>query len=128
MLTDAHATIKKLAEKNYPILGICLGHQLLTHALGGKTFKLKFGHRGANHPVLNKKTGKIAITTQNHGYATDEKSLPKEVEITHVNVNDGTAEGMKHVSKNIFSVQYHPEASPGPIDAGYLFDEFVTYL
>ncbi len=128
ILKDAHETIRQLAKKNYPILGICLGHQLLTHALGGTTYKLKFGHRGANHPVLNKLTGRIAITTQNHGYAVDANKLPKELEVIHVNVNDGTVEGMRHVSKQIFSVQYHPEASPGPRDSKYIFDEFVKWL
>ncbi len=128
ILKDAHETIRQLTNKNYPILGICLGHQLLTHAFGGTTFKLKFGHRGANHPVLNKLTGKIAITTQNHGYATDAIKLPKDLEITHVNMNDGTVEGMRHLSKQILSVQYHPEASPGPRDSKYLFDEFMKIL
>ncbi len=128
ILTEAHETIKQLIAKDYSIMGICLGHQLLAHAYGGKTYKMKFGHRGCNHPVLNKLTGKTAITTQNHGFAVDEQSLPGEVEITHVNVNDNTVEGMRHISKNVFSVQYHPEASPGPRDSKYLFDEFVKML
>lgn len=128
ILTHAHKTIRQLVAKDYPIMGICLGHQLLAHALGGKTYKMKFGHRGVNHPVLNKLTGKIAMTTQNHGFAVDEKSLPSEIEVTHVNVNDSTVEGMRHKSKQIFSVQYHPEACPGPRDSKYLFDQFVKTL
>ena len=128
ILTDAHKTIKQLAEKDHPIFGICLGHQLMTHAFGSSTYKLKFGHRGGNHPVLNKLTGKVAITTQNHGYATDSGKLPKDFEVTHINVNDGTIEGMRHVAKQIFSVQYHPESSPGPRDSKYLFDDFLKML
>ncbi|HLC69253.1 MAG TPA: glutamine-hydrolyzing carbamoyl-phosphate synthase small subunit [Candidatus Bilamarchaeaceae archaeon] len=127
ILTGIHALIRKLAEKDYPLMGICLGHQVLAHAFGGKTFKLKFGHRGSNHPVLDKLQNKIAITTQNHGYAVD-KALPKNFELTHVNVNDGTVEGMQHADKPVFSVQYHPESSPGPRDSKYLFDEFLKML
>ncbi len=111
-----------------PIFGICLGHQLLAHAAGGKTFKLKFGHRGANHPVKELASGKVTITSQNHGYAVDEKSLPGEFEVTHINLNDGTVEGMRHKELPIFSVQYHPEANPGPLDSLPLFDRFVSML
>jgi len=111
-----------------PLFGICLGHQLLSLALGGKTFKLKFGHRGANQPVLNTQTGKVEITSQNHGFAVVPDSLPPEVEITHVNLNDRTVEGLRHRAYPAYSVQYHPEASPGPHDADYLFARFVALL
>jgi len=112
-----------------PIFGICLGHQLLALALGGKTFKLKFGHRGANHPVKNLLTNEIEITSQNHGFAVDPGSLdPSQVEITHVNLNDDTNEGFRHRSLTVFSVQYHPEASPGPHDSDYLFTSFIRSL
>jgi carbamoyl-phosphate synthase small subunit len=116
-------TIRNLAGKK-PIFGICLGHQLLGLALGGQTFKLKFGHRGANQPVLNKRTGRVEITTQNHGFAVRLDNLPKDLEATHINLNDGTLEGMRHRRYPIFSVQYHPEASAGPHDSSYLFDDF----
>ena len=109
-----------------PMFGICLGHQLLGLALGGRTFKLKFGHRGANQPVKNKLSGRVEITSQNHGFAVDLDSIPDPaVELTHVNLNDGTLEGLRHPGLRAFSVQYHPEASPGPHDADYLFDEFL---
>ncbi|HEX3148096.1 MAG TPA: glutamine-hydrolyzing carbamoyl-phosphate synthase small subunit [Gemmataceae bacterium] len=116
-------TVKGLLGKK-PIFGICLGHQLLGHAMGGKTYKLKFGHRGANHPVLNQRTGKVEITTQNHGFTIDIDSLSRDVELTHINLNDRTLEGMRHTRMPIFSVQYHPEASAGPHDSSYLFEEF----
>ena len=120
--------LKKLIGKK-PIFGICLGHQLLGLALGGKTFKLKFGHRGANHPVKNLLTGEIEITSQNHGFSVDPSSLdPSTIEITHVNLNDNTNEGLRHRDLPVFSVQYHPEASPGPHDSDYLFARFIEMM
>jgi carbamoyl-phosphate synthase small subunit len=120
--------IRKLLGR-VPIFGICLGHQLCGLALGGKTYKLKFGHHGSNHPVKNLRTGKVEITAQNHGFCVDPDSLPSsEVEITHLNLNDHTNEGLRHRSLPLFSVQYHPEASPGPHDARYLFDDFITMM
>jgi carbamoyl-phosphate synthase small subunit len=120
--------IRKLLGR-VPIFGICLGHQLCGLALGGSTFKLKFGHHGSNHPVKNLRTEKVEITAQNHGFCVDPDSLPaRDVEITHVNLNDHTNEGMRHRSLPLFSVQYHPEASPGPHDARYLFDDFVAMM
>lgn len=115
--------VKKLVGK-VPIFGICLGHQMLGLALGGTTSKLKFGHRGGNHPVMDLKTGKIEITSQNHGFAVDPKSLPQDVEVTHTNLNDQCCEGLAHKKYPIFSVQYHPENSPGPHDSDYLFARF----
>ncbi len=116
--------IKKLVEKRLPIFGICLGHQLLTWAFGGRTFKMKFGHHAANHPVKELATGMVEITSQNHGFATDPKSLPADVEITHMNINDNTVSGIRHKTLPVFSVQYHPEASPGPHDSLHLFQRF----
>lgn len=126
-LPRIHAELKKLLGK-LPIFGICLGHQLLGHAFGGKTFKLKFGHRGGNQPVKDLRTGKVAITSQNHGFAVDPDSLPAEVEVTHINLNDGTVEGIRHTTLPIFCVQYHPEAAPGPKDATYFFGEFIGLI
>jgi carbamoyl-phosphate synthase small subunit len=122
------AEVRKLVGK-VPIFGICLGHQVLGLALGGKTFKLKFGHRGSNHPVINKITGKVEITSHNHGFAVDPDSLnANDLEITHVNLNDETLEGFRHRNHPVFCVQYHPEASPGPHDSHYLFGDFVKLM
>jgi carbamoyl-phosphate synthase small subunit len=127
-VTYAIENIRRLLGR-VPVFGICLGHQLLGLALGGRTYKLKFGHHGSNHPVKNLLTGKVEITAQNHGFAVDPESLPSsEVEVTHVNLNDATNEGMRHRSLPAFSVQYHPEASPGPHDSRYLFSEFVRSM
>jgi len=127
-VTYAIKNLRKLLGR-VPIFGICLGHQLCGLALGGRTFKLKFGHHGSNHPVKNLLTNKVEITAQNHGFCVDPDSLPSsDVEITHVNLNDHTNEGMRHRSLPLFSVQYHPEASPGPHDARYLFDDFIAMM
>jgi carbamoyl-phosphate synthase small subunit len=126
-LPYAHKAVHDLMGKK-PIFGICLGHQILGFAFGGSTFKLKFGHRGANQPVKDLRSGKVAITAQNHGFAVDAESLPSDVEVTHINLNDGTVEGMRHKELPIFSVQYHPEAAPGPHDASYFFDQFADLI
>jgi carbamoyl-phosphate synthase small subunit len=132
-LIEATAMLKTLIEKaaearGIPIFGICLGHQLLGQAFGATSFKLKFGHRGANHPVRNEATGKIEITTQNHGFAVDTSTLPADVEPSHINLNDQTLEGLRHKRLPVFGVQYHPEASAGPHDSRYLFDQFRRML
>lgn len=119
--------IKALMGK-VPIFGICLGHQLLGRALGGETYKLKFGHHGSNHPVKDLTTGKVEITTQNHGFAVDPKTLGPDVQLTHVNLNDGTCEGIACPDRQVFSVQYHPENAPGPHDSRYLFERFVRNM
>lgn len=126
-ITYAQDTIRQLLGK-VPLFGICLGHQLLSIALGAKTYKLKFGHRGGNQPVLDKATGRVEITSQNHGFAVDMQSLNDEVEVSHINLNDQTVEGISHKSFPAFSVQYHPEASPGPHDAHYLFARFIAMI
>jgi carbamoyl-phosphate synthase small subunit len=127
-VTYAIDNIKDIAKSDVPTFGICLGHQLMGLALGAKTYKLKFGHRGGNHPVKQLDSGAIEITSQNHGFAVDPDSLPSNVKVTHLNLYDGTVEGLRHTDKPIFSVQYHPEASPGPHDADYLFEEFLDEM
>jgi len=116
--------VKTLTATGIPIFGICLGHQILGQALGGKTFKLKFGHRGGNQPVKDLESGRVEITSQNHGFAVDPASLPADLTVNRINLNDQTVEGMRHKTKPIFCVQYHPEASPGPHDSNPLFAEF----
>jgi carbamoyl-phosphate synthase small subunit len=127
-LDYAIANVKTLVDSERPMFGICLGHQILGLAVGGDTFKLKFGHRGANHPVKELQSGKVEITSQNHGFAVDPQSLPANIVVTHENLYDGTVEGFRHKDKPIFSVQYHPEASPGPHDADYLFQQFLDSM
>lgn len=127
-VTEVIELVKKLKGK-YPIFGICLGHQMISLAYGAKTYKLKFGHRGGNHPVLNLKTDKIEITSQNHSYAVDENSLKgTELEVTHKNILDNTVEGVECKKDKVFSVQYHPESAPGPQDSSYLFDQFIDLM
>jgi carbamoyl-phosphate synthase small subunit len=124
-------TVKEIISRSpeLPVMGICLGHQILGLAFGGRTYKLKFGHRGGNQPVRDLTTGKVAITSQNHGFCVDERSLPEdEIEVTHMNLNDHTVEGIRHRTRPIFSVQYHPEAAPGPHDADYLFKRFMDMM
>ena len=128
MVHGAPATIRELFGTGVPMFGICLGHQLMALALGGKTFKLPFGHHGANHPVRNIATNTVEITSQNHNFCVDADSLTGKAEVTHVNLNDNTNEGMRVLGANAFSVQYHPEAGPGPHDSRYLFGEFVSRM
>jgi carbamoyl-phosphate synthase small subunit len=120
--------IKKLTESQVPMFGICLGHQILGQVFGGETYKLKFGHRGGNQPIKDLTTGKIEITAHNHGFAVDAETLPADVEVTHVNLNDNTVAGLRHKRLPIFSVQYHPESAPGPHDSEYLFKRFVELM
>ena len=127
-LDYAIANARELVGSGLPVFGICLGHQVLGLAMGAQTYKLKFGHRGANHPVKNLATGQVEITSQNHGFAIDPASVPEDVEVTHVNLYDQTIEGLRHRSRPVFCVQYHPEASPGPHDADYLFSEFIRAM
>jgi carbamoyl-phosphate synthase small subunit len=127
-LPYAVSNVKQLVDSDVPMFGICLGHQILGLAVGGRTYKLKFGHRGANHPVKELESGKIEITSQNHGFAIDPDSLPADTTVTHLNLYDKTVEGFRHTTKPMFSVQYHPEASPGPHDADYLFRQFLESM
>jgi carbamoyl-phosphate synthase small subunit len=128
VLDYAIRNARAIVDHGLPIFGICLGHQILGLAMGARTFKLKFGHRGTNHPVKDLRTGRIEITSQNHGFAVDPATLPAEVEVTHTNLYDGTVEGLRHQDKPVFCVQYHPEASPGPHDADYLFTRFLESM
>jgi carbamoyl-phosphate synthase small subunit len=127
-VTYAAEACRKIVAQKVPLFGICLGHQILGLALGGTTYKLKFGHHGANCPVMDLSTRKVEITSQNHGFAVDVDSLRGKAELTHVNLNDNTVEGMRLGDRSAFSVQYHPEASPGPHDASYLFDRFMALI
>ncbi|MCH8063094.1 MAG: glutamine-hydrolyzing carbamoyl-phosphate synthase small subunit [Chloroflexi bacterium] len=120
-------TAKAIIER-VPTLGICLGHQVIARALGGQTYKLKFGHRGANHPVQDLETGRVVITAQNHGYAVSDDSLPPDIVVTHRNLNDGTIEGLRHRERPVLTIQYHSEASPGPLDSEYVFDRFLEMM
>ena len=127
-LDYAVTNARTVLEADVPMFGICLGHQVLALAMGGTTYKLKFGHRGGNHPVKQVSTGQVEITSQNHGFAVDPESLPDDVEVTHLNLYDGTVEGLRHTRHPAFCVQYHPEASPGPHDADYLFSRFLDEM
>ena len=127
LLDYAVETAKGLLGR-LPVFGICLGNQVVGRAVGGGTFKLKFGHRGANHPVKDLQTGLVHITAQNHGYAVDADSLPSDVEVSHINLNDGTVEGLRHKSLPVMTIQYHSEASPGPLDNEYMFDRFMDMV
>jgi carbamoyl-phosphate synthase small subunit len=127
-MTETVAEIKKLTESNVPMFGICLGHQILGQTFGGKTYKLKFGHRGGNQPIKDLTTGKIEIAAHNHGFAVSNEDLPDNIEITHINLNDQTVAGLRHKTLPIFSVQYHPESAPGPHDSEYLFKRFIELM
>jgi len=127
-LDYAIESAREIVQADVPVFGICLGHQILALSLGAKTYKLKFGHRGANHPVKALESGRVEITSQNHGFAVDPQSLPPGLAVTHVNLYDGTVEGLRHQSRPVFCVQYHPEASPGPHDADYLFGQFMDEI
>ena len=124
----ASQTIREIAQTGLPVFGICIGHQLIAEAFGARTYKMNRGHRGANHPVKDLTTGKIEITSQNHGFAVDQASLPEDLEVTHISLFDGSVEGLRHRELPVFSVQYHPESSPGPHDSRYLFDRFTDMV
>ncbi len=128
VLTETHAIMRECFRRKIPTFGICLGHQIMGIAAGAKTYKLKYGHRGQNQPCMDTKTGRCYITSQNHGFAVDEKKLPNDWEVSFANANDGSVEGLRHKKLPFFSVQFHPEASPGPTDTDFLFDEFVKML
>src|SRR6187401_1783248 len=128
VLSYAISNARHLIDADVPVFGICLGHQILSLAMGAETYKLKFGHRGANHPVKELETGKVEITSLNHGFAVDPDSLPPDLKVTHLNLYDGTVEGLRHTKQPVFCVQYHPEAAPGPHDADYLFNKFVEEM
>ncbi len=126
---DIIPEIRKLYESGLPVFAVCLGHQLMALATGAKSHKMRFGHRGGNHPVKDLKRNRCFITSQNHGYVIEEESIdPAVAEISHVNVNDGTLEGLRYLQKPVFTVQFHPEASPGPVDTDYLFQEFIDQI
>ncbi len=127
-MKEVVAEIKKLTESNVPMFGICLGHQILGQVFGGETYKLKFGHRGGNQPIMDLTTRKVEITAHNHGFAVEAESLPETVEVTHINLNDQTVAGLRHKTLPIFSVQYHPESAPGPHDSEYLFERFIELM
>ncbi len=127
-LDYAIANAKQLVDSDRPVFGICLGHQILSLAMGAETYKLKFGHRGGNHPVRELESGQIEITSQNHGFAVSPDSLPSTLRVTHLNLYDNTIEGLRHIDKPVFCVQYHPEAAPGPHDADYLFRQFIDEM
>ena len=127
-MTNVVNEVKKLTASHTPMFGICLGHQLIGTAFGGSTYKLKFGHRGGNQPIKDLTTGKIEITAHNHGFAVDADSLPADVEVTHINLNDHTVAGLRHKTLPVFSVQYHPESAPGPHDSEYLFERFIDLM
>ncbi len=127
-MTSVVEEIKKLTRSQTPMFGICLGHQLIGEAFGAETYKLKFGHRGGNQPIKDLTTGKIEITAHNHGFAVDAESLPADVEVTHINLNDHTVAGLRHKTLPVFSVQYHPESAPGPHDSEYLFERFIDLM
>jgi carbamoyl-phosphate synthase small subunit len=128
VLSYAIRNARELVAADVPVFGICLGHQILSLAMGAQTYKLKFGHRGANHPVKELETGRVEITSQNHGFAVDRDTLPEDVKVTHLNLYDNTVEGLRHTAKPVFCVQYHPEAAPGPHDADYLFRQFLDEM
>ena len=127
-LLDYAADAARGVAGKVPVLGICLGNQMIARAFGAKTFKLKFGHRGANHPVKDLATGRVTITAQNHGYAVDPDTLPSDLQVSHINLNDGTVEGLRHTSLPVMTIQYHSEASPGPRDNEYIFDRFLEMV
>ena len=128
VMKNTISLVKEILNQEIPVFGICLGHQILALSLGARTYKLKFGHRGANHPILNHDTGSVEITSQNQGFAVLQDSIPDTVNVTHTNLNDGTVAGIENIGEGVFSVQYHPESSPGPHDSRYLFEKFIYMI